>query len=166
MKHVKLETELKARIRKRRIWVAVWSIIFLMVIIAFSILYAQSKVVEEIGFGPIKRQSVTYNRDFTWGILVGALGLTVFAICLIADFVFSQVITFEINGDYITFYRGFLHTNLYVNGEEHDSISYGYYLEATLSDRTKVNVALGKWSAHFTFSNGHVPMDIYVMDKE
>ena len=49
---------------------------------------------------------------------------------------------------------------LYINGELQENISYGYYMEATLSDGTKVNVALGKWSAHFTFSNGHPPLDV------
>ena len=166
MKHTELENELKKRIRKRRIGSAVLSIVFLTIIIVFGVLYAQSKVVEEIGFGPIKHQSVTYNRNFTWGILVGVLGLTFSGIFLIADCIFSQAITFETGGDYITFYRGFVHTNLYVNGEERDNISFGYHLEAKLSDGTKVNVALGKWSAHFTFSNGRSPIDIYVIDKE
>ncbi len=153
MKHTELENELKKRIRKRRISATVWSVAFLVIVIVFGVLYGQSKVVEEIGFGPIKHQSVTYNQNFTWGILVGVLGLTISGIFLIADCIFSQVITFETGGDYITFYRGFVHTNLYVNGEERDSISLGYHLEAKLSDGTKVNVALGKWSAHFTFSN-------------
>lgn len=50
------------------------SIIFLTTIIVFSILYGQSKVVEEIGWGSIKHQSVSYNYDLTWGILVGSFG--------------------------------------------------------------------------------------------
>jgi hypothetical protein len=117
--------------------------------------------VEEIGFGPIKHQSVTYNRNFTWGILVGVFGLTFLGIFLISDCIFSQAITFETGGDYITFYRGIAHINLYVNGEYKDGLSlYGYYLEAALSDNTRVNVALGKWSAPFTFTNGHPPIDV------
>lgn len=167
MKHTELENELKKRIRKRRIWSAVLSIVFLTIIIVFGVLYAQSKVVEEIGFGPIKRQSVTHNEDLMWGILIGALGLIYTAIFLIADFIFTQVVTFDIDGDSITFYRGCVHTDLYVNGEKCDSLSFGFRncMEATLSDGTKVNVSLGKYSARFIFSNGHPSMDISVMDK-
>ena len=167
MKHTELENELKKRIRKRRIWSAVLSIVFLTIIIVFGVLYAQSKVVEEISIGPIKRQSVTYNEDLMWGLLIGALGLIYTAIFLIADFIFTQVVTFDIDGDSITFYRGCVHTDLYVNGEKCDSLSLGFRncMEATLSDGTKVNVALGKYSARFIFSNGHPSMDISVMNK-
>lgn len=160
MKHLELEKRLKAHIRKRRIIEAALSAVFLIILIVFAVLYEQSKTVEEIAWGPITNQSVTYNKDFLWGIMVGVLGYIPFVIFLIADFIFPKIVTFEINSDYITFYRGLIHTNLYINGELNDSITFGYYLEATLSDRTKVNVALGKWSAHFTFTNGHPPIDV------
>ena len=160
MKHSELDNALRTHIKKRRTIEVVLSVIFLTTIIIFSILYGQSKVVEEIGWGPIKHQFVSYNYDFTWGILVGYLGFVISSIFLIGDLVFSKLKTFEINSDYITLYRGINHTNLYINGEKKDSITLGYYLEATLSDRTKVNVALGKWSAHITFSNGHPPIDV------
>ena len=160
MKHLELEKRLKAHIRKQRIIEAALSAVFLIILIVFAILYEQSKVIDEIGWGPIKHQSITYNRDFMWGIMVGVLGYIPSVIFLISDFIFSKLITFEINNDYVTFYRGLVHTNLYINGELNDSITFGYYLEATLSDRTKVNVARGKWSAHFTFTNGHPPIDV------
>jgi len=160
MKHIELENELRARIRKRRTIEAILSIIFWIIVIVFTVLYEQSKIVEEIGWGMFKYQSVSYNHNFLWGILVGALGFIPSIIFLIGDFVFSKLVTFEINGDYLTFYRGVAHTKLYVNGECKDGRSLGYYLEATLTDGTKVNVALGKWSAHLTFSNGHPPIDV------
>ena len=47
-----------------------------------------------------------------------------------------------------------------MNGDLKTGCIFGYYLEAPLSDRTKVNVALGKWSAHFTFENGHPSIDV------
>ena len=167
MKHTELATELNARIRQRRIWGMIISAVFLLILIVFNILYGQSKVVEEISIGPIKRQSITYNEDLLWGILIGAFGLIYTAIFLIADFIFTQVVTFDIDGDSITFYRGCVHTDLYVNGEKCDSLSLGFRncMEATLSDGTKVNVALGKYSARFIFSNGHPSMDISVMNK-
>lgn len=161
MKHIELENELRDRIKKRRIIEAILCVVFLIIVVTFWVMYEQSRVVEEISFGPIKHQSVTYNNNFTWGILVGALGFVPSIIFLLADFVFSKLKTIEVNGDYITFYRGMAHNNLYVNGEYKDGLSlFGYYLEASLSDGSKVNVALGKWSAHLTFSNGHSPIDV------
>ena len=167
MKHTETATELKARVKKRRMCGMIISAVFLLILIVFNILYGQSKVVEEISIGPIKHDSVTYNEDFMWGILIGAFGLIYSVIFLIADFIFSQVVAFEINGDHITFYRGCIHTDLYVNGEKCDSLSLGFRncMEATLSDGTKVNVSLGKYSARFIFSNGHPSMDISVMNK-
>ena len=161
MKHIALEAKLRKRIKKRRIIEAVLSVVFFVILIAFIILYEQSRVVEEVGWGPIKYQNVSYNYVFSWGILVGALGFVPAIISLVCDFVFGKLATFEVNGDFITFYRGFLHNNLYINGELKDSLTlFGYYLEAPLSDGTKVNVALGKWSAHMTFSNGHAPIEV------
>ncbi len=160
MNHIILENTLKAHIRKRRVIESITSTVFLVVLIAFAVLYGKSRVVEEVDWGFIIHRTVTYNDDFLWGILLGSLGTILFGILLIADFVFSRFTTVEVNSDYITLYRGVLHTNLYVNGEYKDGMAIGYYLEATLSDRTKVNVALSKWSAHLTFTNGYPPVDI------
>jgi len=160
MNYIELEKKLTAQIKKNRIIEIILSVLFLIILIVFWVLFEQSRVVEDIGWGPIKYQSVTYNHNFSWGILVGAVGFIPSIIVFIADLLFTKLVSFEISCDYITFYRGLIHTNLYINGELKDSIVYGYYMEATLSDRTNVNVALGKWSAHFTFSNGHQSIDI------
>jgi hypothetical protein len=160
MDHLKLESELRSRIKRRRIAEAVIASVFFAVAIVFLILREQSKIIEEVAIGPLKHTYVTYNDDFSWGILVGMMVFIPALIYLIGDCVFSKVITFNVNNDYITFYRGTLYTNLYVNGEYRDGIIYGYYLEADLSDGTRVNVAVGKWSAHVTFSNGYPPIDI------
>jgi prefoldin subunit 5 len=54
-----------------------------------------------------------------------------------------------------------MHKNyLYENGECIAS-GAGYYLEAKLSDKTRVTVSIGKWSAHMTFSNGRSPIDFF-----
>ena len=90
MNYIELEEKLRERIKKRRIIEAALSVAFLIIVIVFSVLYEQSKVVEEISFGPIKYQDITYNNDFTWGILVGALGFVPTVIYLICDFIFSS----------------------------------------------------------------------------
>lgn len=160
MKHIELENELRAQMKKRRMVEAGLCIAFLIVIVVFAVLYAQSMVIEEIAYGPIKHQSITYNQNFILVALVGALGLLFAGIFLAGDFAFSKVVTFEVGNDFVTFYRGNTCTNLYVNGEQKDGTTVGYHLEASLSDGTKVNVALGKGSAHITFSNGHPPIDV------
>ena len=160
MKHIELEKELNAHIRKRRIVEAVLGVVFLVIGITCNVLREESRVVEEIGEGIFTYQYVTYNNDFLWGIMVGIMGFIPSVLFLIADILCSKVISFRINRDVLTYYRGFVHTKLYVNGEEKGSIAYGYYFEAPLSDGTKVTVMRGKWSSHLVFSNGHTPIDV------
>lgn len=160
MKHITLENELKNRIKKRRIIIASVCALFFLIAIIFMIAYDGSREIKEIGEGIISYRTVTYNHDFAWGILIGWLLFSPLIIILIADLIFSKTVTVKVGEDHITFYRGLAHTSLYVNGEYKDGLSYGYHLEAPLSDGTKVYVALGKWSAHLTFSNGHPPIDI------
>ena len=160
MKHITLENELKKRIRKRRIIIASVCALFFLIALIFMIAYNQSREIEEIGEGVISYRTVTYNHDFAWGILIGWLLFTPLIVILITDLIFSKSVTVKVGEDHITFYRGLAHTSLYVNGEYKIGTSGGYHMEAPLSDGSKVYVALGKWSAHLTFSNGHPPIDI------
>lgn len=160
MKHITLENELKNRIKKRRIIIASVCALFFLIAIIFMIAYDGSREIKEIGEGIISYRTVTYNHDFAWGILIGWLLFSPLIVILIADLIFSKTVTVKVGEDHITFYRGLAHTSLYVNGEYKNGLSYGYHLEAPLSDGTKVYVTLGKWSAHLTFSNGHPPIDI------
>lgn len=160
MKPMELENELKTRIRNRRIVEAVLGVVFLVIGITCNVLREESRVVETIGEGIFTYRSVTYNNDFLWGIMIGIMGSIPSVLFLFADILCSKVVTFQIDRDILTFYRGFIHTKLYVNGEERGSIAYGYYFEAPLSDGTKVTVMRGKWSAHLVFSNGHPPIDV------
>ncbi len=160
MTHTELQSELKKRVKKRRTVEAVLSGVFSVVAIVFTVLYYSSMEVEETALGYITHTSVTYNYDLAWGILVGALAATPSIIVLICDLIFCKVVTLEVKGDFITFYRGLSHSRIYVNGKLEANCSFDYHMEAPLSDGTTVNVALGKWSAHLTFSNGHPPIDV------
>ena len=160
MKHIELEKKLNAHIRKRRIVEAVLGVVFLVIGITCNVLREESRVVEEIGEGIFTYQYVTYNNDFLWGIMVGIMGFIPSVLFLLVDLLCSKVVTFQINRDMLTFYRGLIHTKLYVNGEEKGGISSGYYFEATLSDGSKVTVMRGKYTAHLVFSNGHPPIDV------
>lgn len=160
MNHQILDNELRAKIKKiRLIETAVCAVSFVLTIF-FWIMYDQSRVVEEVIFG---YQSVTYNTAWLWGIMPCVLILIFSFILLCCDLIFTKLDTVEVNGYYVTLYRGY-RTYLYVDGELKDTLGFvGYFLEATLPDRTKVTVSLGKWSAHLTFSNGHPPIDLWVM---
>ena len=160
MKHIELENELNCHIRKRRIISCVIGAVFLVIAIVFSVAYVQSRTVNEIDLGPINYEIVTYNHDLAFGILIGWLGLLPCVALIILDRIRSKPITVNVGGDYITLYRGLLSVNLYVNGEYKDGLSFGYHLEAPLSDGSRVSVALGKWSAYMTFSNGHPSIKI------
>lgn len=160
MKHIELEKGLNAHIRKRRIIEAVLGVVFLVIGIVFTVLLEESKVVEEVGEGIFTYQYVTYYDNYVMGIVVGIMGFIPSVLFLLVDLLCSKVVTFQINRDMLTFYRGFIHTKLYVNGEEKGGISSGYYFEATLSDGSKVTVMRGKYTAHLVFSNGHPPIDV------
>ncbi len=161
MKHIELESELRARIKRRRRIFVILCLIFLAAAIVFTVAYEQSKTVKTIDLGPMDYEIVTYNNDLAFGILIGWIGVIYPAVCLLFDYIRSRIVTVRVNEDHITFYRGLSHNNLYVNGEYKDGLSlFGYYLEAPLSDGSKVSVALGRWSAHMTFSNGHPSINI------
>ena len=161
MAYVKLEEDLRKRIKVRRMVLLAVSLVFFAVFVTCSLGRELSAVVEEVDLGFIKHKTIVYNENYTWGILIGVIVFIPALISLIADHIFCKVDTIAVGAHFVTFYRGELHTNLYVNGELRDSITFfGHYLETTLPDGVRVTVALGKWSAHVTFSNGKSPIDI------
>ena len=165
MKHLELEKELTAKIRKRRLIEGGITLLFIVIGIVFCVLYEQSRVVETIKgegilAGLMNYQSVTYNENLKLGIAFGFAGAFIPASFLLGDFLYSKFETVEVCGTYITLYRSMNKNYLYENGECIAS-GAGYYLETKLSDKIRVTVSFGKWSAHMTFSNGHPPIDIY-----
>ena len=159
--YLQLENALSRKIKKRRIIFGSLSAFFFVILIVFLTLYFSSAETTVTGYGPIEYRSVHYNDNFLWGVMFGVFGFIYSVVFFIMDLIHCKYITVEVNGDYITFYRAMGHVSLYVNGVEKDRISFfRYYLEAPLSDGTMVNVAVGKWSAHMTFTNGHHAMDI------
>ena len=157
MKHLELEKELTAKIRKRRIIECGVTAGLFAFAILFAVLYENSKVYKESFLGNLVTDS---NIVFYWFMAVCFMAAVLCAIILFVDFLYSNFRTVEYHGGYITFYRGMSKCYLYFNGELKGS-SAGYYLEANLTAGTKVTVAIGKWSAHMTFSSGHSPIDFY-----
>ena len=161
MLHVELEKRLNLRMKKRRIILACFSSLFLIITVVFSVLYSGSRTVEEIDYFFGVMQNITYNYNYAWGILVGVIGLVWCFGFFLSDILFCKLCTIEVNSSFVTYYRGLSKNELYINGEYRDGcLLYGYYLEATLPDLTKVMVSIGKWSARISFSNGHPSVEI------
>ena len=160
MNHIALEQRLTARLKKRRRILGALSIGFLILAALFTILYEMSRTVEETQIGPLVHRTVRYDYDLAWGILVGAMGLTVCGILYLADRFCSRVVPLEVGGDHLTFYRGLLHTDLYINGEQTATPAFGPCLEARLSDGSRVTLVRGKWSAHLLFGDGRESIDL------
>ena len=159
MEYTALENELKSRVRKQRIVNVIAVVIFLVIIIIFSVLYENSKVVEDVGMELILYQSVRYNKDYLLGVMVGLAGLIPSACFLLSDFLITKIVSFKVNCDVITFYKGTFYSTLYVNGEKKDCKRYARYLEGTLSDGTTVTAMVrGTRAGRFIFSNGHPPV--------
>lgn len=161
MNHLALETELRKRIRKRRnIEIILCALLFLFAL-SFTIAYSQSKVVEVKDLGFMQHQTVTHNTDLLWGVLIGWMFFTPCAIVLICDYIFTRLSTIQVGNYFVTYYRGMAHVNFYVDGEYKDGLTlFGYYLEFSLPDGTKVNAALGKYSTHLSFSGGYPSVDL------
>ena len=147
MDHITLEKELKTYIRKRRILEAIVCVTAFAILIASFINWQQSQFMDEIPLG----------------VMLGSFVLGVSGYLLVKDFMLSNVVTARVKEDYVTFYRGVCYTKLYVNGECKDSAGMRYYMyqmKATLSDNTKVYVAIGRYGAHISFENGRTPIEV------
>ena len=160
MQYTELENKLKKRVRIQRIVKAVLSVVFFAITMIFYVLYENSKVVEDIGMELISYQSITYNTDYLFGVMVGLLGLIPSAWFLLMDFLITKIVSVKVGRDVIVFYQGALGSTLYINGEQKDSKGYGHYLEGILSDGTLVTVLVrGTRKGRFIFSNGHPPIE-------
>ncbi len=155
---LKTEEKLRKRMKIRRIITGALIISFLILLVVFWLLYRNSRTVEVIDYGFIDKEKVSYNTDYIFGIAFAFCAFMASVGTLISDLIFSRLVTVEMNSSYITYYRGIIHTQLYINGEYRDGLSFDRYfrsyLEGTLPDLTKVTVSLGKWYAHMSFSNG------------
>ncbi len=152
---LKKEEELKKRAKKIRIIMGVIIAVFFIVFIVFSVLYNGSRTVEIVDYGFLEREEVSYNEAYNIGSIFCFFVFMLTSLYLIMDLIYSRLTTVEMNGNYVTYYKGLVHNKLYINGEYKDGFAgVGYYLEATLPDMTRVTVSIGRNSAHMSFSNG------------
>lgn len=154
-----LEDQLKRHIHRRRITEALLCLFFLAIAIGFAVAYENSRFVDEIDFGFYTHQSVSYNYDLAFGILAGVMGLFFCGCFLLVDLFCCKVASIQVGNDHLVFYIGFSRPTLYINNTAHHA-QRAHYLEAPLSDDSKVIVSLGKWSSHISFTNGYPAVNI------
>jgi len=147
----KLEKELSQYLRKRKIRTAILFGVFLIIGVVFSALREATKevVVHDIGF--LSYETVTYNDNYVFGILIGFLTATVIGCILFSDLMFCSFKTAEVNAHYITVYRGMNKCSVYINGEEKDNIgmlSFTNVVDTRLPDGTKISVAFSRSFFH------------------
>ena len=84
-------------------------------------------------------------------------------VLLLLDLAFSRFATVEVNGNYITVYRGTLRCIVYVNGEENDNIFYERVVDLRLPDGVKASVTFYRGAlllAHISFSDSNPSVDL------
>ncbi len=152
---LKKEEELKKRVKKRRIIMGAIFAVFFIMFIVLSVLYNGSRTVEIVDYGVVELEEVSYNEAYNIGSIFCFIVFMLTSLDFIMDLIYSRLTTVEMNGNYVTYYKGLVHNELYINGEYKDGfVYYGYYLEGTLPDMTRVTVSVGRNSAHMSFSNG------------
>ena len=162
----KLEKDLSEYINKRRIITAILFATFLIIGIVFSSVREATKEVTIHGEGFFSYKTVSYNDYYAIGIVIGFLTATVLACVLLTDLLFCRFQTAEVNGHYITVYRGMNKCAVYINGEENDRFgmfSFTNVIDTRLPDGTKVSVAFSRSAfilAHISFSDNNPSIDI------
>ncbi len=155
--------KLKKKTVIRRVAYALCGAVFLVVGIVFSVLYAESREVENLGGFIVSYQTVTYNNNYIPGIVIGWTLFAAIAVSLACDFLFCGVLEGQSGNISVAVYRGLFGVQLYLNGKLADSIIVPVlytYLEGCAGG---VRVTASKeWfsSYHVTFSDGRTPVDI------
>ena len=168
MDHRMLENALKKKLLWRRIILGIIVVIFLIFGIICSSLYETTKEVVthkyDTSIGILEMEETVYNDSYVPFIVIGFWGSFASFVFLLSDFLFCRFDTVEMNGYYLTVYRGMFGHYVYVDGEEKDRLTmYGHYIEITLPDGTVVTFAFGRgWMnwCHISFSNGYPSIDL------
>ncbi len=159
-----LEDALRRKLLRRRIILGVLTLVFFILGVVCSSLREATREVIVHDYGFFTRDEIVYNNAYVPFIVIGFMGaFTTFILC-VTDLLSCRYETIEVNGYYLTVYRGAIGNYVYVDGEEKDSlIMYGHYIEISLPDRTVVNLAFARsmleW-CHISFSDGRKSIDL------
>ena len=164
MRHRELEEKLRKKLRLRRVILGISAIVLFIIGAVCSFLRESSREVIVHNYGFFIRDEIVYNNVYVPFIAIGFLGMLAAAVSLLIDFLSCRFETIEVNGYYITVYRGAVGHFVYVDGEERGRlIWYGHHIETTLPDGTVVTLSFGRnlmeW-CHISFSNGRPSIDL------
>ena len=163
----RLEASLKKKQDTRRIVIAIVAISMIIIGITCASLREASRevIVEDLGMG-LQWETVVYDDRYIPVIVLGfTIGITTVAV-LICDMLLCRFGTLEVNGNYLTVYRGAIDSVVYVNGEEAGKLELlesSPVVEVRMPDNVKVNVTFCRsWivMAHVSFSDNHSSIDI------
>ena len=158
-----LEGKLRKKLIIRRVIIGLFIIIFAALGITCYTLREQSREVTVHGSGIFTYETVTYNDSYVFGVVIGVWGAVMAPVLLLLDLAFSRFATVEVNGNYITVYRGTLRCIVYVNGEENDNIFYERVVDLRLPDGVKATVSFYRGAlllAHISFSDSNPSVDL------
>ena len=166
MKHEALEKRLrKKRIIRRSIELGLAILFAVLFFISFALLESTAEIVEhDFGYGYTREEKI-YNEAFIPLITLGIIGAFACGGILLDDFLICRFATVEVDGYYVTVYRGMFAREVYVDGELTRSIFMepGYFVEIVLSNGTRVSIAFGRtwydW-CHMSFSNGRPAIEL------
>ncbi len=166
MKHEALEKRLrKKRIIRRSVELGLAVLFAVLFFVSFWLFESTAEVVEhQIAPGFTHKETV-YNYDYVTFITLGIIGAFACGGILLDDFLICRFATVEVDGYYVTVYRGMFAREVYVDGELSRSIFMepGYFVEIVLSNGTRVSIAFGRtwydW-CHMSFSNGRPAIEL------
>ena len=163
----RLEASLKKKQDTRRIAIAIVAILMIIIGITCVALREASRevIVNDIGMG-LQWETVIYDDRYIPGIVFGfAIGITTIAL-FICDLILCRFETLEVNGHYLTVYRGAVECVVYINGEEAGRLELfetSPVVEVRMPDNVKVNVTFCRsWvvMAHISFSDNNPSVDL------
>jgi len=166
MKHEALEKRLrKKRVIRRSIELGLAILFAVLFFVSFWLLESTAEIVEhDFGYGYTREEKI-YNEAFIPLITLGIIGAFACGGILLDDFLICRSATVEVDGYYVTVYRGMFAREVYVDGELTRSIFMepGYFVEIVLSNGTRVSIAFGRtwydW-CHMSFSNGRPAIEL------
>lgn len=155
------ERDLAQKIRARRLTMCIVCLLFFTACIVSWILLETTKEVIVHG-GPSAVHTwerERYNLDLILPLIIGLVGTIYCAISLLVDFLACRFQTIRKDMQYITIYRGMLHSIVYVDGREMGRIEPfmpSNVVEVRLANQVKVTISFSRtiwYMAHVSFSD-------------
>lgn len=156
-----LYLRLKRKQTARKIIEGIVTLLSIAGIFLFASLREKSKAVKVVETPLFSYETVSYEQDYVWPIIIFVLLLIISVSVLLTELIMSRVYHVEIDGEDVIIYNGFFFYKLLVNGEERDFTVGKCYLETTLSSGVKITASLQAfYSFHLTFSDNRPAIDL------